>query len=159
MKALIIKRSVLTIICIAIMLLINFFSSQNAEESTNLSRDVTRKIVSVVPHKTDGNPQKAENAEVFKNDEKVRSAAHIALFLALGIFVCATLYEYKVPKAFLFAFALCVLYALFDEIYQEALGRGRTFEFVDLLKDWGGSFFGISIIMLVRRIRKGKFNG
>ena len=120
-----------------------------------MSRGVTRKIVSVVPHKTDVNPQ-TENAEVLKNDEKVRSAAHIALFFVLGIFVCATLYEYKAPKAFLFAFALCVLYALFDEIYQEALGRGRTFEFVDLLKDWGGSLLGIGIIMLMRSIRKEK---
>lgn len=157
MKILIIKRAILTIICVAVIILINFFSSQSANDSEELSRNVTRKIISVMPSHN-GAPQAVENAEVLKRDEEVRSAAHVGLFLVLGMVLSITLYEYNVPKAFLFAFLFCVLYAVFDEKYQEFLEKGRAFEWVDLLKDWSGSFIGITFVAItqfIQRKRKG----
>ena len=154
MKILIIKRAILTILCVAVMLIINFFSSQSANDSKELSRSVTRKIVSVMPNNDSENSQAAEDAKVLEKDEEVRSAAHVGLFLVLGIVLSMTLYEYNVPKAFLFAFLFCVLYAVFDEKYQELLEKGRAFEWVDLLKDWSGSFIGITFVAIAHRIRK-----
>ena len=51
----------------------------------------------------------------------------------------------KVRFKFLWAFAVCVLYAVTDEIHQEFFVDGRAFELIDLAKDWSGSLIGVLI--------------
>ena len=40
-------------------------------------------------------------------------------------------------------YAVCVLYAVTDEIDQEFFVDGRAFELIDIAKDWSGSLIGI----------------
>ncbi len=132
------KKLILILLCLANMLAITYFSSQGVKESATLSKNVTEEIIIPIME-TVGMPVE-QSAKEF--DKYTRGAAHVALFLTLGILLCCTLKTFDVKYAFLIAFAICFLYAIFDESLQKLLGLGRAFEFVDLIKDWSGSLIG-----------------
>ena len=141
------KKIVLIILCLACMASITYFSSQDAQESTKLSENVTEKIISQSKQY-----QKLDSAEqkkaVKKENDKVRNLAHFSLFLVLGILVYSALNEFFTAKTILIALAFCILYALFDETYQKLLNNGRAFEWADILKDSLGSVTGIALVFV-----------
>ena len=139
-----VKRIVMIALCVLNLMTITYFSSQSAEKSTEVSEGVTEKIVSSATGKSE--PAVKENVK--KYDKYTRSFAHFFLFLTLGILLYLALKEFNVKRSFLYAFAICFLYAIFDETYQELLNQGRAFEVVDLLKDWSGSVLGIFVAWL-----------
>ncbi len=141
------KRALLILLCIINLASITYFSSQSAEKSSTLSKAVTQKIIEPIIKKS---KQPIDKKTTDKYHKLIRSIAHIALFLTLGILLYLTLIEFKVKWSFLCAFVICFIYAIFDETYQELLNRGRTFEFVDLLKDWSGAFGGITVASLIK---------
>ena len=90
----------------------------------------------------------SNDASIKKATYNMRDIAHFALFLILGIAMTTTLNLF-IPKWYIYAsIVTCFLYAIFDEIYQELLNRGRTFEFEDLLKDWSGALVGILLTLM-----------
>ena len=119
---------VLAVIC---ALVIFILSAQNLSTSGALSQSVTDAL--------------NEDAKTGLSDETVRSIAHFSLFFLLGVFVSLFFgkCKFKFKFKFLWAFTVCVLYAVTDEIHQEFFVDGRAFEFIDLAKDWSGSFIGV----------------
>lgn len=150
------KRFILIILCLLNMMTITYFSSQNAEKSTEVSEGVTVKVVSSVT----GQPEPVVKENIKEYDKYTRSFAHFFLFLTLGFLLYFTLREFNIKMSFLFAFAICFVYAIFDESYQKLLNQGRAFEAVDLIKDWSGSALGIFGAWLiqtkVKMTKKGK---
>ncbi len=145
------KRLILILLCIANLLTITYFSAQNAKKSTEVSEGITVKVVSTVIGKSETDVK--DNIKQY--DKYTRNFAHFFLFMTLGVLLYLTFKEFSIKLSFLYALAICLVYALFDEMYQEFSSQGRAFEIVDLLKDWSGSLVGIVTAYLFKSgIRK-----
>ncbi len=147
-----IKRIILIILTVLNLFAITAFSTQGAESSDKLSSEVTEKVVMPIIEKTNKIP--IQNSTLGKNNNKIRSVAHFTLFLTLGVLMAFTLTNLGIKNSFFYAFAICAFYALFDEVYQELLQKGRAFEFVDLLKDWLGTVIGLVLSRAIILLRK-----
>ena len=87
---------------------IAFLSSQNAEKSDKLSKNVTDKILSATQeYRTLPKAEKKEKVDA--NNGKVRSMAHFSLFLLLGFLGCSLLCDFNAKTAIPIAFAWCAL--------------------------------------------------
>ena len=95
---------VLAVICAAVIFML---SAQDLPTSGALSQSVTDAL--------------NEHAKTGLSDETVRSIAHFSLFFLLGVFVSLFFgkCKFKFNFKFLWAFTVCVLYAVTDEIHQE----------------------------------------
>ena len=116
----------LSIICAAVIFML---SAQDATTSDALSQEVTKTV--------------NEHAKSRLSDETMRSIAHVSVFFLLGAFVSLFCGKCKLKFKLLRAFAICLLYAVTDEIHQEFFVDGRGFELIDLAKDWSGSLIGV----------------
>lgn len=90
-------------------------------------------------------------AELAAFNETIRSLGHFCVFLVLGACSFGFFSSIKVSRPALAAAALCIAYAVFDEIHQEFFSEGRAFELIDLAKDWSGSALGILLAWAVWR--------
>ena len=93
---------VLAVIC---ALVIFILSAQNLSTSGALGQSVTNAL--------------NEDAKTGLSDETVRSIAHFSLFFLLRVFVPFFCGKCKFKFKFLWAFAMCVLYAVTGGIHRE----------------------------------------
>ena len=84
-----------------------------------------------------------------------RKSAHFIGYMILGILAIGLILQYEnIYKKPQFAFLICVLYAISDEIHQLFV-PGRAGQVRDVLIDSSGSFLGIFLVMFfVRFLRK-----
>ncbi len=139
------------IVTILIMALIFFFSSQNSEESTDISDGLTMKIVEIfVP-----DISTAEKLTIADGlSHFVRKAAHFTIFAALGFSVIVTIKSNIGNKQLLLrTMTVCVLYAASDEFHQNFV-NGRTMQFSDVLIDSAGAFVGACVFFVLYRCYK-----
>lgn len=144
-----VKRILLILLTIINVATITFFSTQTAEQSKQISSKLSERLVAPIIKKTDISLNETDIKVI--GNERLRDFAHFFLFLTLGVLVYAVCKNIKIKFSLCTALVICVLYALFDELYQELLGQGRTFEFVDLLKDWAGSCSGITTNHIIHK--------
>lgn len=142
-----IKKIILVLLCIVNLSLITMLSTQNAEKSNELSKNVTQKIITPIY------PEEKIEENILKSNGTIRTTAHFVLFLTLGVILCFTFKSFNIKHSFLYPFIICIIYALFDETYQEVLHQGRAFEFVDLLKDWCGSTVGVLAVYFIHKLK------
>ena len=151
---------------VGIMILIFVFSSQNSEDSSELSGGFIKIIIDALPFfaHTDA----ARKAEIVKSIHNlVRKTAHFSIYAALGFCSAGSIIRYPPRKkkiiVYLCAAALCMAYAVTDEIHQ-SFSPGRSCEVRDVLIDTGGGAVGAGVyIALVtvmywmknRRAKKG----
>ena len=145
-----IKKIILVALCVINIMTITMFSTQNAKKSTEVSESVTIKAVAVVT----GQPETIIRKNIKQYDRYTRGLAHFFLFLTLGVLLYLTLQQFNLKKAFLYAIVICLVYAVFDEIYQEIFSQGRAFQFVDILKDWSGTTSGILATFAIKYMQK-----
>ena len=129
---------------IAVMALIFGFSAQQREDSNNVSRGVTAFIVDILPMTANHTPEQKEHDITVLNNY-IRKWAHFTIYAALGFFAAAAFWLSKRFKrgefAYIFAAALCCLYAVTDEIHQGFVaGRGPMVR--DVIIDTCGSVAG-----------------
>lgn len=138
-----------------------YFSSKTAEESTVQSRTVIFSF-HVIPEALISNEETLEFI-----DGIVRESAHGIEYLILGVLMYNALFlclnyrnqeeklltaetgivctdKYRKINCFLCAWIICCIYAVSDEIHQIPV-PGRTFQLLDLIIDFSGSFIGILI--------------
>lgn len=135
------KRIVLfRFISIATMILIFWFSHQNAEESLKQSNFILQYLKEIL--------------KVFNLD--VRKLAHFTIYLILGS--CYFLsFKTLDKRAATMSLALVFLYACTDEFHQGFIpGRGPSFK--DVLIDTFGGFLGITSLLLLRTFYKKTYN-
>lgn len=138
------------ILTIFIMVSIFFFSSQDSDSSTDMSMNITEKIVN------EENYQPTEEKSLSKRQEEievvVRKTAHILIYTTLGFCVFMTIINSrKVNKnviLFIISLIICIIYASSDEIHQLYVS-GRSGEVRDVLIDSAGSAVGILVAMLM----------
>jgi VanZ family protein len=129
------------------MALIFFFSAQAAEQSDQLSIGIAEKIAEAVEKVIPGTGLVAEGMNHF-----VRKNAHFFVYLVLGALTVNALCTSGVRglRGVAAAMAVCVLYAVSDEIHQIFV-PGRSGQFTDVLIDSAGAAVGSLIIWFIRR--------
>lgn len=132
------------------MALIFVLSSQVAEQSNQLSTEITAVIVKTVAKIA---PQAEFDMESINHI--VRKNAHFFAYLVLGILVINALRISGVNgyRGVAIALGICVLYAISDEVHQLFV-PGRSGEVRDVLIDSAGASVGIGVYLLMGRLIK-----
>lgn len=123
------------------MMLIFYFSSQIADQSSELSTGVTQLIIEFINKIL---PRANFNIETF--NYIVRKNAHFVVYLILGILVANALKKSGVVgyKGIVWALIICILYAISDEIHQLYV-PGRAGQIKDVVIDSLGAMVGIRL--------------
>lgn len=123
------------------MMLIFYFSSQIADQSSELSTGVTQLIIEFINKIL---PRANFNIETF--NYIVRKNAHFVVYLILGILVVNALKKSGVVgyKGIFWALIICILYAISDEIHQLYV-PGRAGQIKDVVIDSLGAMVGIRL--------------
>ncbi len=150
-------RIVTLLLLILLMTVIFNFSSQTANQSSQVSGRFTYKVFSVLyPHFDEMSPEEKQQT-IDDAMFYVRKTAHMGLYFVLGVLSFLTFVSYfKLPlyvRATL-SFLLCVLYSCTDEFHQTFVA-GRSGELRDVLIDSTGAFLSVVLLsLLVRFIPK-----
>lgn len=162
----IILRALLILIWIAFMIMIAWFSSKPADESTSQSHAVGTVICKIIIKDFKTFTQAVKQYYIEAVDKLVRKSAHFAEYAALGIttlhitvtFLLKNIAANNPHKKllsflrwFLIPTAWCFIYSITDEIHQYYV-EGRYASFGDVLIDTAGAAFGILLILLLRFI-------
>ena len=139
-----IKKICSIILLISWMVCIFAFSAQPAEASSALSDKakelVIRGLEIFFPFAADEAASPGNNGFMIT---LVRKSAHVFAYLLLGILALWTFSVYGVgKKRFLYAFLLCFLYAVSDEIHQIFV-PGRAGRIYDVFIDSIGASLGL----------------
>lgn len=142
-------KIVFWILTAAVMILIFYFSSQVASESSELSDGIIFNLLSAFYPGFDNMNLEAQAMLAESLVFIVRKSAHFLIYTALGVFSMSAFccYNLGMKKRFWFSAALCVSYSVSDEIHQLFVD-GRSCEFRDVLIDSAGSALGILLVML-----------
>ena len=129
-KQIIILRIILIILLVIVFINIFGFSSQDSEESGNLSRtitvSITKNIKEIQELKSD------EKNEILDTIEKViRKLAHFSEYTLVGILLMSLIstFNLKQINRFLISLGIGFLYACSDEFHQLFV-PGRTAKFI-----------------------------
>lgn len=138
-----------------ILALIFFFSAQNAEQSTILSRGITAKILKLIPYFRNIS---ASELSLFISDLQfwVRKGAHFTIYMLAG-FSSAAMFRRILPSVhfryiLIASVIFCTLYAVSDELHQ-CFSNGRSAELRDALIDIVGSTIGTFIYIASKNIK------
>lgn len=139
---------------IAIMIVIFLFSSQNSEDSSDLSRGFIQRVISYLPFLEHITMEQKE--AIIKNVHNfVRKTAHFSIYAALGFSGAGVFGHYFPDKkkryVYICAVILCCAYAVTDE-YHQLFSNGRSGELRDVCIDTGGGAAGAAVYMLVRKL-------
>ncbi len=124
---------------VAVAVVIFMFSSEDGEESQQVSQNFLSVIIeylgSIVSHNV------------------LRKIAHFSEYAALGFSVCGAIYFTFDKNKFYIPLIPCVLYAAGDEIHQYFI-PGRACRLFDVFVDSCGSSLGILVFLLILLIAK-----
>jgi len=148
---------ILVVLTIADMALIFYFSSRTSEQSVEDSLSIAGAIMSSmndgeeVPTVQPG-PRKY-NRKLDIIDTRLRHFSHMAEYIPMGLCIallCMGNLKVRLKKTLsvLIALAISVLYAISDEVHQLYV-PGRSFELVDIWRDFAGACIGVAIAMLI----------
>ena len=142
---------------LAVMLVIFYFSSQNAVKSSDSSSGIVNWILKLFFWKFDSYEPGIQETILFVVTFLVRKTAHLSLYALLGFFlylhVRCLASAVSIQKTGLLSFAIGALYACSDELHQIFV-PGRSGEVTDVLLDSTGVLLGILILYFIFRILK-----
>lgn len=133
--------------------IIFYLSNQPAVQSSHLSSGVTKRFVIIIENFVPG----IKNLEFESLETCIRKNAHFFAYFVLGILALISLKLSNIKKATLFAFFICVFYAISDEFHQLFI-FGRSCRFSDVLIDTAGTLLGILLSVVIARILARRFN-
>lgn len=156
------KKIIFWILTVFCMTAIFSFSAQSAVASDELSYGVTEKIIEFVKLLKDLPVFSSVDTETLADymgyaNHIVRKFAHFSVFACLGISVYNLMGAYGIKrlKIVLLASAVCLLYAVSDEVHQLFVS-GRACQIKDVFIDFSGSFSAIGLTYLLFGIRYDK---
>lgn len=131
------------------MILIFYFSSQTAADSSETSETFIQEILTqVFPEFVEESPQEQKN-RVETLQFFVRKTAHFSLYALLSLLLLfAFLQLFSFYKAVFSAFLCSALYAISDEIHQSFV-PGRSCELRDICIDSLGALTALCIVILI----------
>jgi len=136
---------------LAIMYMIFTFSAQEGNISSNLSYNVSHKIVTIGDQIL-GKDLSDEQIDYYTEriHGPVRKLAHMSEYFILAVAVAFPLYVYRLRglPLLLLAGTLCVGFAVLDE-YHQSFVAGRSPSVRDVMIDSIGVFLGIMAVRIV----------
>ncbi len=153
----IIRKVIVSLFCILFLVilysLIFSFSSQDAEQSSSLSRMISEKCVEIFNDLSgSGWTEKVmeEWAEYFEHP--IRKFAHFAEYTCMGVLVYTLLRQWmnRTKRLYLIATLWVFLSATGDEVHQLFV-PGRWGSFADVCLDTCGGIFGILCCVLLEK--------
>lgn len=143
-----IVRTIIMILLLGTFFIIFGFSSQDGQESGNLSSKITRFMIERLM---------IQNRElILKRAESViRKIAHFLIYALVGFLLMALMSTYSVKenKRILISLGVGILYATSDEIHQ-AFVPGRSPQITDVVLDSIGVLVGIILFLIIIQIYK-----
>ena len=138
------------------MALIFYFSHQPATESSQLSQGVLTVILGFVQRVS---PDLARELELLQLNHLIRKNAHFVAYLVLAVLSMNALAQNRIrgKRQIGYAFLICLLYAITDEVHQLFI-PGRSGEVKDVLLDSFGAISGILLYRLPAVFRQIRSN-
>lgn len=143
-----ILRIIIMILLLGTFYIIFGFSSQNGEESGNVSGKITRFILERIPIE--------ENEKNLKRTEGIiRKIAHFSIYTWVGFLIMSffSTYPIKENKRIIISLGIGVLYAISDEIHQSFV-PDRSCQITDVILDSMGVLLGILVLLMMLEIHK-----
>ena len=136
------KKVISVILVIIWMIIIFYFSNEDAKKSSKLSNGVVDKTIVKIYKRTKKYNPHNERIIVEKFDKPIRKLAHFFEYFILGILVINMFYSFDIKKhILLYTLFFCFLYACTDEIHQLFIS-GRSCEISDVCIDSFGGLLG-----------------
>lgn len=150
-----IKKLVMWILIIVWMICIFLFSSQNADESSELSQGFLRSFVlKFLPDNISRNQNTVDFLE-----HLLRKCAHMTEYTILGVFISVQIRLYKTFRRewqkVLAAVLFVMLYASTDEFHQLFV-TGRSAQVTDVMIDTCGGLIGAGLTAAIVAILHGR---
>jgi hypothetical protein len=138
------KKWLYLLLVIGIMVLIFWFSDQDATQSGQMSNSLLVWIVEDVLH---------QSAVPAIGSVLIRKSAHFCVYGCLGASTALLVSECR-PKrfAFLWSWLIPVVYACTDELHQYFV-PGRSCEFRDVCIDSAGALLGVVLVRFILQRR------
>ena len=145
-------RGILILMLAGIFYIIFGFSSQNAEESSGISKKVSESIVEIT---NKDKPIQEKNKIVKFLEPRIRKLAHFSIYTVVGFLLMSLCFTYKISinKKIIISLILGFIYACSDELHQTFV-VGRSGEARDVLIDTSGVFIGSLISYAFYKIYK-----
>jgi VanZ family protein len=143
-------RILLTVLTLAVMGMIFFFSTETAEQSDETSGYFTRQVIDVL-YPDYAKYEKKQQQSLYDSIQTViRKMAHYTEFAILGFLMRLCLESWFGKRKWLtpVSWGLSTLYASTDEMHQ-ILIDGRSGQWTDILLDSAGVLSGVLIAVLV----------
>ncbi len=153
------KQIFLWILVILWMTLIFCFSSQNSDESAELSGGFITTFFSTFMDNFDNLSSDEKNDIIESMQFFTRKSAHAFVYMVLAFLSSTALYSHKLKIKLVvpIAFGITVIYAITDEIHQLFV-PGRAGRISDVIIDSTGGLIGLGVfvllLMLIRHIKK-----
>lgn len=151
-----IKINILRIILIVLLIgtfgLIFGFSSQDAKESSGVSRKVTETITKGIKSIQE-KPKDEKERIISRIEHIIRKIAHFSIYAVVGALLMALFKTYKLKEINSISYSLILgtIYAISDEIHQCFI-PGRGPQVTDVIIDSIGVLFGILLLIFVIKI-------
>ncbi len=139
-------RIIIMILLIGTFYIIFGFSSQNGEESGNVSGKIARFVLEKIPiEKNEQNLKRTEGI--------IRKIAHFSIYAWVGFLVMSffSTYSIKETKRIMISLGIGILYAISDEIHQSFV-PDRSCQITDVILDSMGVLLGILVLCLMVKI-------
>ena len=148
MKILIV-RIISLLLSILMAVLIFSLSADTAEESGNLSEEITEKVLSTVGIDKESTPVEEYKKTALKVEFSIRKLAHFSEYFLFGLFLCIFFrtFDKKLWMTLLFTLGIAVPYAALDEWHQ-AFVPGRGPAVWDVMIDSSGALGGALLALL-----------
>ena len=138
------------------MLAIYFLSAQPAGLSNANSKGIVTRVVDTTVKLTKAKITEPQKLELIERINSVaREYMHGVVFLVLGLLAqnAAAQSGARGKKVIAISLAICVAYAVTDEIHQLYV-PGRAFQLSDIAMDAVGSMMGIGFVYCIRNRKK-----
>lgn len=141
-----IVRIIIMILLLGTFVAIFHFSSQNGEESGNLSRKIAKFLVEKLS---------IENTKktLKRTEAVIRKIAHFSIYTLLGFLLVSFISTYHLEenRRIIISFLIGSLYAISDEIHQNFVAD-RSCQITDVILDSMGVFLGILLLLFILKI-------
>lgn len=143
-------RILTTALTVAVMVLIFFFSTEDAEQSDQTSGMISKEVVHVVHPDYDQKPPQVQKVLFDEVQHAVRKSAHFSEYALLGLMLrfCLESWFGRRKGMSPIAWAGGTLYAVTDEMHQLRID-GRSGQWTDVMIDSGGVLIGVLIAFLI----------
>ncbi len=141
---------ILSVLIMANMALIYFFSSEDRRDSGDRSGRITRAVIGLLYDDFESLPLDEQESILASVGHVIRKLAHFSEFASLGLLTAALLCHISRRRRIrlwlcaLLPAGFCLLYAISDEVHQIFTNRGPAV--TDVLIDFAGSLFGIAVL-------------